>query len=79
MVLSAQETTAVKPDATAEEKPKGESLFLKLPTAKEVIYDPASKRYIIKETVGGAEVSTPLFMSTTEYKNYRLNQDMKEN
>ena len=78
MVLSAQETTAVKPDATAEEKPKGESLFLKLPTAKEVIYDPASKRYIIKETVGGAEVSTPLFMSTTEYKNYRLNQDMKE-
>lgn len=74
--ISAQIAPVVQSDPPTEEKE--ESLFLQLPTTKEVIYDPASKRYIIKETVGGVEISTPLFMSTSEYKVYRLNQDMKQ-
>lgn len=75
--ISAQIAPVVESETTEETNPKEESLFLKLPTSKEVIYDPESKRYIIKETVGGVEVSTPLFMSTTEYKEYRLKQDMR--
>ncbi len=54
------------------------SLFLDLPALKEVEYDENSKRYVIKEKIGNSEVKTPLFMSTTEYKEYRLNEDMKE-
>jgi cell surface protein SprA len=76
--LSAQIAPVVQPDPVADDKKKEESLFLQLPTTKEVIYDPASKRYIIKEIVGGVAISTPLFMSTSEYKQYRLNQDMKQ-
>jgi len=79
--ITAQIAPVVQPDPVAEEdetKPKEESLFLKLPTSKEVIYDPHSKRYIIKEKIGDVEVSTPLFMSTTEYKEYRLKEDMKQ-
>ncbi|WP_193316034.1 T9SS outer membrane translocon Sov/SprA [Flavicella marina] len=76
--MSAQIAPVVQPDPVEETPDQKHSLFFQLPTTKEVIYDPASKRYIIKETVGGVEVSTPLFMSTTEYKDYRLKQDMKE-
>lgn len=75
--MSAQIAPVVESDSIPPKKETGDGMFLKLPTNKEVIYDAASKRYIIKETVGGVEVSTPLFMSTSEYKEYRLNQDMQ--
>lgn len=78
--MSAQIAPIVQSETNEEQEGKEikeESLFLKLPTAKEVIYDPHSKRYIIKEKIGDVEVNTPLFMSTTEYKEYRLKEDMR--
>jgi cell surface protein SprA len=78
--MSAQIAPVVQSDPKTEEesKAKEESLFLTLPTSKEVVYDPASKRYIIKEKIGEVEVNTPLFMSTSEYKEYRLKEDMRQ-
>jgi cell surface protein SprA len=76
--ISAQVQPELQSSPQTNKKGKEESLFLQLPTTKEVVYDPISKRYIIKETVGGVEISTPLFMSTSEYKDYRLKQDMNK-
>ncbi|MEI6864519.1 cell surface protein SprA [Flavicella sp.] len=76
--MSAQIAPIIQSDSIPEKKGGDESLFIQFQTTKEVIYDPTSKRYIIKEIVGGEEMSTPLFLSTKEYKEYRLKQDMKE-
>ena len=52
-------------------------LFLKLPALKEVVYDVATKRYLIQEKIGTTLIKTPLFLTTSEYKDYRLKEDIK--
>jgi cell surface protein SprA len=48
------------------------SLFLNLPTLKEVVFDEDIKRYVVLEKIGATVVKQPLFFSTTEYKEYKL-------
>ena len=74
---TAVDTTKVKLPYKFRKNSNG-SLFLNLPVAKEIIYDETVKRYIIQEKIGNTVISTPLFMSTTEYEKYRLKQDIKK-
>lgn len=53
------------------------SLFLNLPSLKEVDFDRENNRYIIKEKIGNTTLTTPLFLQEEDYKKYRLNQDVK--
>ena len=48
------------------------SLFLNLPTLKEVVFDEDIKRYVVLEKIGTTVVKQPLFFSTTEYKERKL-------
>ncbi|MFC2127681.1 cell surface protein SprA [Bacteroidota bacterium] len=52
-------------------------LFLSLPSMNEVVYDEDVKRYVILEKIGNSVVKKPLFMSTTEYTDFRLKEGMK--
>jgi cell surface protein SprA len=72
-----KDTTTVKLPYRFHKNSNG-SLFLNLPVAKEIIYDENIKRYIIQEKIGNTVINTPLFMSTTEYKDYRLKNDIKK-
>ncbi|MGB2128836.1 MAG: cell surface protein SprA, partial [Flavicella sp.] len=53
------------------------SLFLNLPSLKEITFDREKNRYVIKEKIGNATISTPLFFQEEDYKKYRLNQDIR--
>ncbi|MFY0629110.1 MAG: cell surface protein SprA [Flavobacteriaceae bacterium] len=52
------------------------SLLLKYPSKLEVIYDTVLKKYVLVEKVGDYYIKTPIFMTTEEYKKYRLQRDM---
>ena len=52
-------------------------MFLGNTAKKTIVYDEVLKRYIVKETIGDYSVETPLFMTESEYSDYRLKQDMR--
>ena len=45
---------------------------------EDVVYDPESKQYIIKDKVGENEVGQPKFMNMDEYKKYSMDEAMKK-
>ncbi|WP_243739408.1 T9SS outer membrane translocon Sov/SprA [Flavicella sediminum] len=71
----AQQDTIPMPYKFSKDSDGG--LFLKLPTMNEVVYDLDTKRYVILEKIGNTVVKKPLFMSTTEYTDFRLKDGMK--
>ncbi|MDC9723728.1 MAG: cell surface protein SprA [Urechidicola sp.] len=54
------------------------NLMLNTPSEIEVTYDPILKRYIIREKIGDYYISQPKYMTTDEYVQYRLKEDMLE-
>lgn len=52
------------------------NLMLNTPSEIEVTYDPILKRYIIREKIGDYYISQPKYMTTDEYVQYRLKEDM---
>tara|TARA_B110000305_G_C19464203_1_gene656653 strand:+ start:634 stop:7743 length:7110 start_codon:yes stop_codon:yes gene_type:complete len=52
------------------------SLFLNPPKNAEVTYDSESQKYIVREKIGGYFVGQPKYMTSKEYANYKLHQDM---
>ena len=52
------------------------SLFLNSPKTYEVTYDSELQMYVIREKIGDYYVSTPKYMTFSEYREYRLKQDM---
>ncbi len=52
------------------------NLILNSPTEVEVTYDAELQKYIIREKIGDYYVSQPIYMTSEEYRKYRLKQDI---
>ena len=53
------------------------SLFLNNPSTFTVTFDKKLNKYIVVEKLGDFKVGVPIYMSPTEYQNYRLKKDIK--